>query len=56
MEQTFLSQLVSETTGGGASLELLMVKREGLVGDVVGEGCPGLSDQEMKDFFPFSEK
>lgn len=30
------------TAMGGPSLELMMVKREGLMGDTVGEGCPGL--------------
>ena len=47
MEDNFLTQLVSEPTRGGASLDLLFTDREGLVGDVAVGGCLGLSDHEM---------
>ena len=50
MEGNFLTQLVSESTGGGATLDLLLTNREGLVGDVVAGGCLGLSDHEMIEF------
>jgi len=43
----FLTQLVSEPTRGGASLDLLFTNREGLVGDVVVRGHLGLSNREM---------
>jgi len=46
----FLTQLVSEPTSGGVSLDLLFTNIEGLVGDVVVRGCLGLSDHEMKEF------
>ncbi|GAB0210105.1 hypothetical protein GRJ2_003476300 [Grus japonensis] len=49
-EDNFLTQLVSEPTRGGASLDLLFTNREGLVGDVVVRGCLGLSDHEMTEF------
>jgi len=45
----FLTQLVSEPTRGGASLDLLFTNSEGLVGDVVVRGHHGLSDHEMTD-------
>ena len=35
VEDNILTQLVSEPTRGGASLDLLFTKIEGLVGDVV---------------------
>ena len=47
----FLTQLVSEPTTGGASLDLLFATRVGLVGDVVVRGCLGLSDHGMVEFF-----
>jgi len=47
MEGNFLMQLVSEPTRGGALLDLLFTNREGLVGDVVVQGSPGLSDHGM---------
>ncbi|GAB0208240.1 mitochondrial enolase superfamily member 1 [Grus japonensis] len=50
VEDNFLTQLVSEPTRGGASLDLLFTNREGLVGDVVVRGRLGLSDHEMIEF------
>jgi len=50
VEDNLLTQLVSESTRGGASLDLLFTNREGLVGDVVVGGCLGLSDHEMIEF------
>ncbi|KAF1501108.1 hypothetical protein FQV17_0014956, partial [Megadyptes antipodes antipodes] len=50
VEDNFLTQLVSEPTRGGASLDLLFTNREGLVGDVVVGGRLGLSDHEMVEF------
>jgi len=50
VEDNFLRQLVSEPIRGGASLDLLFVNREGLVGDVVVRGHLGLSDHEMTQF------
>ncbi|GAB0207083.1 hypothetical protein GRJ2_003173900 [Grus japonensis] len=50
VEDNFLTQLVSEPTRGGVSLDLLFTNREGLVGDVVVRGHLGLSDHEMIEF------
>jgi len=50
VEDKFLMQLVSKPTRGGASLYLLFTNREGLVGDVVVGGHPGLSNHEMTEF------
>ena len=41
VEDNFLTQLVSETTRGGASLDLLFTNREGLVGDWWSEAILG---------------
>ncbi|KAK4815416.1 hypothetical protein QYF61_001404 [Mycteria americana] len=48
VEDNFLTQLVSEPTRGGASLDLLVTNREGLVGDVVVGGH--LSNCDMTEF------
>ncbi|PKU32319.1 adaptin ear-binding coat-associated protein 1 [Limosa lapponica baueri] len=50
VEDNFLTQLVRELTREGALLDLLFVNREGLVGDVMVEGCLGHSDHEMIEF------
>ena len=50
VEDSFLTQLVSEPTRGGAPLDLLFTNREGLVGDVVVRSCLGQSDHEMVEF------
>jgi len=50
VEDNFRTQLVSEPTRGGASLDLLFTNREGLVADVVVGGRLGLSDHEMIEF------
>jgi len=50
MEDNFLTQLVSEPTRGGASLDLLFTNRERQVGDVFVRGCLGLNDHEMIEF------
>ena len=50
VEDSFLTQLVSEPTRGGAPLDLLFTKREGLVGDVVVGSCLGQSGHEMVEF------
>ncbi|GAB0203746.1 hypothetical protein GRJ2_002840200 [Grus japonensis] len=50
VEDNFLTQLVSEPTRGGVSLDLLFTNREGLVGDVVVGGHLGLSNHEMIEF------
>ena len=42
VEDHFLTQLVSEPTSQGASLDLLFTNRVGLVGDGVVRGCLGL--------------
>ncbi|KAK4828567.1 hypothetical protein QYF61_027657 [Mycteria americana] len=49
-DDNFLTQLVSEPTRRGASLDLLFTNREGLVGDVVVGGHLGLSDHDMIEF------
>ncbi|KAK4818426.1 hypothetical protein QYF61_012960, partial [Mycteria americana] len=56
VEDNFLTQLVSEPTRGGASLDLLFTNREGLVGDVVVAGCLGLSNHDMIEFSIRGEK
>ena len=50
MEDNFLTQLVSELTRGGALLDLLLVNREELVGQVKAGGRLGCSDHEMIEF------
>ena len=50
VEDNFLTQLVSEPTRAGASLDLLFANREGLVGDVVVRGHLGPRDHEMIEF------
>ena len=50
MDYHFLTQLISESSRGGASLDLLFTHRERLVEDVVVRGCLGLSDHEMTEF------
>jgi len=50
VEDNFLTQLISEPIRGGASLDLLFIKREGLLGDVVIRGRLGLSDHDMIEF------
>jgi len=50
VEDHFLTQLVSEPTSQGASLDLLFTNRVGLVGDGVVRGCLGLSDHEITEF------
>ena len=47
MEDNFLTQLVSEPPREGALLDLLLVNREGLMGDVMVGGCLGHNDHEM---------
>jgi len=54
-DDNFLTQLVSEPTRGGASLDLWFTNREGLVEDVVVGGHLGLSDHEMTEFSVQSE-
>jgi len=49
VDDNFLTQLVSEPTRGGASLDLLFTNREGLVGDVVVGDRLGLSYHEMTE-------
>jgi len=55
VEENFLTQLVSEPTREGASLDLLFTDREGLVGDVVVGGCRGLRDHKMTEFLVCGE-
>uniref|UniRef100_A0A493TF21 Reverse transcriptase domain-containing protein n=1 Tax=Anas platyrhynchos platyrhynchos TaxID=8840 RepID=A0A493TF21_ANAPP len=55
VEDSFLTQLVSEPTRGGAPLDLLFTNREGLVEDVVVGTCLGQSDHETVEFTIFGE-
>ena len=50
-----LTQLVSEPTKEGASLDLLFVNREGLVGDVMVGGHLGHHNHEMIEFLILGE-
>jgi len=50
VEDNFLTELVSESARGGASLDLLCTNRDGLVGNVLVRGCLGLSNHEMTEF------
>jgi len=50
VKDNFQTQLVSETTRRGASLDLLFTDREGLVGDVVVRGHLELRDHKMIEF------
>lgn len=51
MKGNCLTQLVKETTREGAQLDLLIVNREGFVGDVIAGGCSGHTNH---NFFFFS--
>ena len=55
MEDKFLIQLVSEPTREGALLDLLLVNREELVGEVKVGGRLGCSDHEMIEFLILRE-
>ena len=55
VEDNFLTQLVSESTRGGASLDQLFTNRAGLVGDVVVIGCLGLNNHEIIEFSVLGE-
>ena len=50
VKDNFPMQLVNKPMRGGASLDLLFTKREGLVVDVMVRGHLGLSDHEMIEF------
>ena len=50
VEDSFLMQMVSEPTRGGAPLDFLFTNRKGLVGDVVVRRCLGQSDHKMVEF------
>ena len=56
IRDNFLSQVLSEPTRKDALLNLPLVNREGLVGDVIVGGCPGHRDQEIMEFKIFSVK
>jgi len=49
-----LAQVLSKTTWKDALVDLLFVNREGPMGDVVVDGCPGHSDREIFEFKIFS--
>ncbi|KAM6364377.1 importin-11-like [Pluvialis apricaria] len=50
VKDNFLTQLVKEPAREGAFLDLLLVNREGLVGDEMVGGRPGHSDHEIIEF------
>jgi len=50
VEDNFLTQLVSEPSRAGASLDMLFTNRERLVRDLVGGGHIGFSDHGMTEF------
>lgn len=49
-EETFLSQLISESARKDALLDLLFVYREGLMGDATGDCFLDYSGHEMVEF------
>ncbi|PKU41684.1 rna-directed dna polymerase from mobile element hypothetical protein [Limosa lapponica baueri] len=55
VEDNFLTQLVNEPTRESALLDLLLVNREGLVGNVEVGGCLGQSDNEIIEFSILAE-
>ncbi|PKU45296.1 rna-directed dna polymerase from mobile element jockey-like [Limosa lapponica baueri] len=55
VEDNFITQLVSEPTRESTLLDLLLVNREGLVGDVKVQGCLGQSDHEIIEFSILAE-
>ncbi|PKU40561.1 adaptin ear-binding coat-associated protein 1 [Limosa lapponica baueri] len=55
VEDNFLTQLVGEPTRESALLDLLLVNREGLVGDVKVQGRLGQSDHEIIEFSILAE-
>lgn len=55
LREQLLSQLVSEPTRGGTTIDLLFANRDGLVGDVVAGGHLGHSDHKITEFSIFGE-
>ena len=55
MEDSFLTQLVRESTRGGVPLDLLFINREERVGDVKVGSCLGLSHHELVEFLILGE-
>lgn len=53
VEDNFLSQVPSEPARKDALLDLLFVSREGLVGDVMVDGCLGRRDHKIVEFTIF---
>ncbi|GAB0207049.1 ubiquitin-associated protein 1 [Grus japonensis] len=56
LDDNFLVQLLKEPTRKGALLDLLLVNREGLVGEVAIGGCLGHSDHEVVEFKIFGDR
>lgn len=50
MEDSFLTQLLRETSRGSTPLDLLFISRKGMVIDVVVRSCLGHSDHKMTGF------
>jgi len=55
VEDSFLMQLVRESTMDGALLDLLFANSEGLVGDVKVGDCLGQSNHKIEEFLMTSE-
>jgi len=50
ISNNFLTQVIEEPTREGALLDLILTKKEGLVGDMKLRDSIGCSDQEMMEF------
>ncbi|KAK4825656.1 hypothetical protein QYF61_001479 [Mycteria americana] len=50
IDDNSLTQVINKPTRGGALLDLLLTKKEELVGDVKVKGSPGCSNHEMAAF------
>ncbi|GAB0190604.1 hypothetical protein GRJ2_001525700 [Grus japonensis] len=56
LDDNFLVQVLKEPMRKGALLDLLLVNREGLVGEVAIGGCLGHSDHEVVEFKIFGDR
>ncbi|GAB0177896.1 hypothetical protein GRJ2_000254900 [Grus japonensis] len=56
LDDNFLVQLLKELTRKGALLDLLLMNREGLMGELAIGGCLGHSDHEVVEFKIFGDR
>lgn len=55
-DDNFLAQVLREPTRKGVLLDLLLIKREGLMGEEAVGGCLGCSNHEVVEFKIFGDR